>query len=74
MTKKILKYLIPANNNYKELLKQVRLFNVKNIIITNRINFEVVKNLLKNKKINVFNNFEIIRDKIIIKEQSRVIR
>jgi 1-deoxy-D-xylulose-5-phosphate reductoisomerase len=59
-------FLLTANNNYKELLKQVRLFNVKNIIITNRINFEVVKNLLKNKKINVFNNFEMI-DKIFIK-------
>tara|TARA_B100000780_G_scaffold189099_1_gene133015 strand:+ start:1521 stop:2687 length:1167 start_codon:yes stop_codon:yes gene_type:complete len=51
-------FLLTANSNYKELLKQVKFFNVKNIIIANKLKFEVVKKILKNKKINVYNNFD----------------
>ena len=55
--------LLSANKNYKELIKQVNLFKVKNIIITNKINFLLAKKILKNKKVNIFNNFESM-DKI----------
>jgi len=53
-------FLLTANNNYKELLKQVKFFNVKNIIIVNKLRFEIVKKILKNKKINVYNNFDLM--------------
>ena len=52
--------LLTANKNTKELLKQVRLFEVKNIIITNRKKFLLVQKLLINKKINIYNNFNSI--------------
>ena len=49
--------LLSANNNYKELLRQVKVFNVRNIIITNKTSFQIVKKILKNKKVKVFNDF-----------------
>ena len=49
--------LLSANNNYKELLRQVKIFNVSNIIITNKTSFQIVKKILKNKKVKVFNDF-----------------
>ena len=52
--------LLTSNKNTKELLKQVRLFEVKNIIITNRKKFVLVQKLLKNKKINIYNDFNSI--------------
>jgi 1-deoxy-D-xylulose-5-phosphate reductoisomerase len=52
--------LLTTNNNYKELLKQIKFFNVKNIIIANKSKFEILKKILKNKKINIYNNFESI--------------
>ncbi len=55
--------LLTTNENYKELLKQVKLFDVKNIIINNQKIFLKVKKILQNKKINIYNNFESI-DKI----------
>ena len=58
--------LLTVNKNYKELLKQIKIFNVKNIIITNRIKFETIKKILKNKKINIYNNFNSL-DKIFKK-------
>ena len=50
--------LLTANKNTKELLKQVKIFKVKNIIINNKKNFLIVKKKLENKKINIYNNFE----------------
>ncbi len=55
--------LLSANKNYKELIKQVNFFKVKNIIITNKNNFLLIKKILKNRKINIYNNFDSI-DKI----------
>ena len=52
--------LLTANKNTKELLKQVKIFNVKNIIIINIKKFEETKKLLKNKKIKIYNNFNSI--------------
>ena len=52
--------LLTANKNYKELLKQANLFNVKNILISNKLAFEKAKKILKKKKINIYNKFESI--------------
>ena len=49
--------LLSANSNYQELLKQVKIFNVKNIIITNKIAFIKTTKILDKKKINIYNNF-----------------
>ena len=50
--------LLTANKNYKLLLKQAKIFNVKNLIITDKKYFEIINKKNKNKKINIFNNFE----------------
>jgi 1-deoxy-D-xylulose-5-phosphate reductoisomerase len=52
--------LLTVDKNIKELLKQVKIFNVKNIIVTNKKQYLTVKNNLKNKKINIYNNFSSI--------------
>ena len=53
--------LLTANKNTKELLNQVKIFNVKNIIITNPTKYKNEKKKIKNKKINIFNNFDSIK-------------
>ncbi len=58
--------LLTANRNYKELYKQSKLLNVKNLIITDHKNFELFKRKYKNKK-NVFNNFDDL-DRILKKK------
>ena len=50
--------LLTVNKNYKELLKQVNFFNVKNIIVTNKNSYIKIKKILQKKKINIFNNFD----------------
>ena len=52
--------LLTANKNIKELFKQAKIFNVKNIIITDREKFLISKKLFENNNIKVFNNFESI--------------
>ena len=52
--------LLTANENTKELLQQVKIFNVKNIIIINNKKFENTKKILRNKNINIYNNFDSI--------------
>ena len=47
--------LLTANKNYRELLKQVKFFNVKNIIITDKNSYIKIKKKLDKKKINIFN-------------------
>ena len=49
--------LLTANTNYKKLIKQTNFFNVKNIIIIDEKAFLTTKKILKNKKINIYNNF-----------------
>jgi len=50
--------LLTAKKNYKLLIKQSKLFNVKNIIINDKKSFKILKKKLKNRKINVYNNFD----------------
>ena len=53
--------LISANKNYKKLIKQAKYFDVKNLIITNQKSFLKAKKITKDKRINIYNNFESIR-------------
>ena len=48
--------LLTADKNYKEILKQTKYFNVKNLIITNEKSFRKLKKK-KLRKINIFNNY-----------------
>ena len=52
--------LLTAEKNYKELLKQSKLLNVKNLIITNKNSFDFLKKKNLDKKIKIFNNFKCI--------------
>jgi len=52
--------LLTSNKNINEIMKQVKIFNVKNLIINDKKKYLILKNKLKNKKINIFNNFESI--------------
>ena len=52
--------LLTANRNYKKLIKQAKFFNVKNLVITDYNSFLIVTKLLKNSKIKVFKNFDLL--------------
>ena len=53
--------LLSADENYKELLKQVKFFKVKNLIITNENSYNKVKKKRLIKDINIYNNFDNFR-------------
>ncbi len=48
--------LLSANQNYIELLKQAKKFNVKNLIIQNYKSYQILKKKIDNRKIKVYNN------------------
>ena len=50
--------LLTANKNYKRIINQTKIFKVKNIIITDKKSYLIAKEILKNKTINVFNDFD----------------
>mgnify|MGYP001430350439 CR=1 FL=1 len=50
--------VLTAHRNYKELFKQIKIFNVKNIIIDDPISHFKIKKLLKKRKINIFQDLE----------------
>ena len=60
--------LLSANSDYKTLLRQVKKFDVKNIIITDPSSYLILKNKTNNLKVNVYNNYSeldsILRKKI----------
>jgi 1-deoxy-D-xylulose-5-phosphate reductoisomerase len=56
--------LLTANKNSRLLIKQAKLLKVKNIIITDKKEFKKVLSENKNKKLNIFNNFNCL-NKII---------
>ena len=61
--------LISGNKNIKELLKQIKLFKVKNVIVTNFKSYIDLKKILNKKKnIRIFNNFDSI-NKIFTKKK-----
>ena len=49
--------LLTANKNYKELLKQTKIFNVQNVIITNGQALQKFKKYNKNPNINIFSDY-----------------
>ena len=49
--------LLVANKSNEVLLKQAKVFNVKNLIITNKKNYELLKKKTENMNIKVFNDF-----------------
>ena len=53
--------LLTANKNYKLLLKQAEIYNVKNIIICKKKYFEKAKLISHSKKLNIVNNFENLK-------------
>jgi 1-deoxy-D-xylulose-5-phosphate reductoisomerase len=53
--------LLSADENYKELLKQAKLFKVKNLVINNEKSFKKIKNNLYSKNIKIFNNFNNLK-------------
>ena len=50
--------LLTANKNYSEILKQVKIFKVKNIIINDFNTFLRVKKILKGKRVNIYNRIK----------------
>ncbi len=53
--------LLSARKNYKELLKQAKAFNVKNVILTDKKFFELYKFKFIKEKINIFNNYDSLK-------------
>ena len=53
--------LLTVNKNINLLLKQIKIFKVKNIIVKDKKSFQSIRIKLKNKKINIYNNFNDIR-------------
>ena len=49
--------LITAHTNFKKLIKQVRFFDIKNVIITDHNSFLKTKKILINDNVNVYKNF-----------------
>ena len=49
--------LITAHKNHNELLKQAKLFNVKNVILTDTKSYNLNKKYFLKNKINIFNDF-----------------
>ncbi len=49
--------LLTTNKNIKQLMIQVSEFNVKNIIVSDHKKYLLLKKILKNKKINIYNDF-----------------
>ena len=59
--------LLTAHRSHKILLKQAEALNVKNLILTNKKDYEILKEKTKNTNIRVFNNFNKL-DKIFKKK------
>ena len=56
--------LLTTNKNISKIIKQSRQFNVKNIIITDNVSYQIAKKKLKNnRKIKIYNDFSKL-DKI----------
>ena len=49
--------LLSTNKNIKSLIKQAKLFNVKNLIVTSEKHYKILKKKNRNKNIKIYNNF-----------------
>ncbi len=52
--------LLTINKNYKKLINQIKIFDVRNIIITNEKSYLITKKILKKKNINIYKDFDSI--------------
>ena len=62
-------FLLSAKKDIKELIKQIKIFKVKNIVVSDTEKFKDIKKVYKNKKINIYNNFSSI-NKIFKKKKN----
>ena len=53
--------LLTADKNYNELIKQAKIFNVKNLILTNKNSFLKFRKKNFAKKVNIYNDFNSIK-------------
>ena len=60
--------LITAHTNYKKLIKQVRFFDIKNIIITDQNSFLKTKKILINDNVNVYKDFNSLKKYLKIRK------
>ena len=60
-------YFLTANKNYKELIKQAKKFNVKNLIVKDKKSYLFLKKKFQNKNIKIYNNYDCFK-KIIKKK------
>ena len=58
--------LLTTHKNINEILKQSKIFNVKNLIVTDKKKFLIIKKKLRNTRIKIFNDFNSL-DKIFKK-------
>ena len=49
--------LLSTNRNIKILMRQAKFFNVKNLIVTSKKHYELLKKKNRNKNIKIYNNF-----------------
>ena len=54
--------LLTANKNYKDLIKQAKYFNVKNIVISDNYKFNFFKKNYNLRKINVYEDFSKLKE------------
>ena len=54
--------LLSADKNYKELLKQAKIFKVKNLIVNNKFSYTKIKSIKVSKKIRIYNNFNSLKE------------
>ena len=60
--------LLSTNKNINIIYKQIKEFNVKNIIIIDKKKYIIAKKKFKNRNVKIFNNFESI-DKILVRKK-----
>ena len=49
--------LLSTNKNIKMLISQARIFSVKNLIVTSKKHYVILKKKNRNKNIKIYNNF-----------------
>ncbi len=52
--------LLTANKDYVKLYAQAKKYRVKNLIITDKVSYEILKKKCKNLNINVYNNYNTL--------------
>ena len=60
---------LSTNKNINIIYKQIKEFNVKNVIIVDKKKYILAKKKFSGRKLNIFNNFDSL-DKILLKKKS----